>query len=98
VDSAAVAAARALLAMIAVVAVAVVVVAVVSCLLTIEPESPEEYVTSIGPLEPVIVTSTVRSGTKLGPESRFLRPPHNPRIIAPTFSHQKGWPLTMAPS
>ena len=97
-DSEVVAAARALLAIVAIVAVAVVVAAVVSCLLTIEPESPEEYVTSIGPLEPVIVTSTVRSGTKLGPESRFLRLPHNPRIIPPTFSHQKGWPLTMAPS
>lgn len=62
----------------------VVVVAVVARLLSIEPESLGEYALFIGPMEPVIVASTVHLGTKQGPGSRFLRPPH--QIMPPTFS------------
>jgi len=59
------------------VAVVVVVVARLR-LLSIEPGSLEEYVPSIGPLELVIVVSTVRSSTMQGLVSRPLRLPHNP--------------------
>src|SRR6267142_3259313 len=95
VDDEAMAAARAL----QVIMVVVVVVAVVgvASLLSIEPESPRGYATFIGLTEPVIVASTVHSSTKQSPRSRFLRLPHNPQIIHPTFSRQKGWPFTMVP-
>jgi hypothetical protein len=74
--------------MVTAVAVAVVVVAVAvvvaTRLLSTEPQPPEEYAIFIGPLEPAIAALTARTNTRQ--RSRRLRPPHNPRIILPTFS------------
>ena len=70
--------------------VAVVAVVAQACLLSIEPESLEEYAPFIGLMGPVIVVSTVLSGTIQGLGFMFLRPPRKPQIITPTFSHQKG--------
>ena len=70
-----------------VVVVAVVVAVVVGAatrLLSTEPQPPEEYVTSIGPLEPAIAASIAHTSTRQG--SRRLRPPHNPWIILPISS------------
>jgi hypothetical protein len=74
-----------------VVALVVAVVAVVAQarLLSIEPESLEEYAPFIGLTGPVIVVSTVLSGTIQGLGFMFLRPPRKPQITTPTFSHQK---------
>jgi hypothetical protein len=61
-------------------------VAMVPRLLSIEPESLEEYAPFFGPLEPAIVGSTVRSSTKQSLLSSLRRrPPHNPQITPPTF-------------
>jgi hypothetical protein len=80
--------ARALQAMATVVVVVVVVVAVAvvvaTCLLSTEPQPPEEYAIFIGPLESAIAALTARTNTRQ--RSRRLRPPHNPQIILPTFS------------
>jgi hypothetical protein len=89
VEAVAAAAARALQRVVALV-VAVVAVVAQACLLSIEPESLEEYAPFIGLTGPVIVVSTVLSGTIQGLGLMFLRPPRKPQIITPTFSHQKG--------
>ena len=75
-----------------VVALVVAVVAVVAqaCLLSTELGSQGEYAPFIGLTEPVIVVSTVLSGTMKGLGFMFLRPSRKPQIITPTFSHQKG--------
>jgi hypothetical protein len=102
VDDEAMAVAQTLQVIVAAVVVVVMVVAVVevASILSTEPVSPKEYATFIGPTGPAIVASTVHSSTKQSPRpsQRFLRPPHNPQILRPTFSRQKGWPSTMAPS
>jgi hypothetical protein len=67
-----------------VVVVVAVVVAVATRLLSTERQPPEEYAIFIGPLEPAIGALTARTNTRQ--RSRRLRPPHNPRIIIPTFS------------
>lgn len=82
------------------VVVAVVVVVAVQVrpgLRLIEPDSLGEYALFIGPLEPVIVVSTVLTSTKQSLRSTFLCPT-NPQTILPTFSRLQGWPLTMARS
>jgi len=90
VEAACVVRASQVMVIVAAVAAVEVAVGVATRLISTETQPPEEYATSIGPLEPAIAASTAPTDTRQG--FRGPHPPHRPRIIPPISSHLRDWP------